>query len=123
MPRTARAQGFSRRHRFTARGSFGAALRSSRKLRGEFVVLHAISRRGEPSRMGIAVTRRMLPAATDRNRIKRLARETFRKHAVKTAGFDCVVALRRAVPRASEEAFRMELAVLLDQLCPRASAA
>ena len=120
MPRTARAHGFSRRHRFHARGSFAAALRGTRKLRGELVVLHVVPRRGEPSRLGIAVTRRMIPASTDRNRVKRIARETFRAHAAKSAGVDCVVALRRAIPRAFESAFRLELRTLLDQLCPRA---
>ena len=122
MPRTARAQGYSRRHRFTARGSFAAALRGTRKLRGDLLVLHVVARRGEPSRLGIAVTRRMIPASTDRNRVKRIARETFRAHSAKTAGVDCVIALRRAVPRSSERAFRDELRALLDQLCARASA-
>jgi ribonuclease P protein component len=120
MSRTARAQGFSRRHRFTARGSFAAALRGTRKLRGDLVVLHVVPRRGEPSRLGIAVTRRMIPASTDRNRVKRIARDTFRAHAAKAAGVDCVIALRRAIPRASEAAFRLELQALLDQLCARA---
>ena len=122
MPRTARAQGFSRRHRFTARGSFAAALRGTRKLRGELLVLHVVPRRGEPSRLGIAVTRRMIPASTDRNRVKRIARETFRAHAAKSAGIDCVVALRRSIPRASEPEFRLELRALLDQICARAMA-
>jgi ribonuclease P protein component len=119
MPRTARAQGYSRRHRFTARGSFATALRGTRKLRGDLVVLHLVPRRGEPSRLGIAVTRRMIPASTDRNRVKRIARETFRMHAAKGAGVDCVVALRRAIPRTAEAAFRAELRALLDQVCAR----
>ena len=36
MPRGARKEGYSRRHRFTARGSFGPILKGSRKLRGRF---------------------------------------------------------------------------------------
>lgn len=119
MPRTARAQGFSRRHRFTARGSFAAALRGTRKLRGDLVVLHLVPRRGEPSRLGIALTRRMIPASTDRNRVKRIARETFRVHAAKAVGVDCVVSLRRPIPRAGEAAFRVEFSKLLDQICAR----
>ena len=108
MPRSARKEGFSRRHRFAMRGSFGPILRSPRKLRGRWAVLHVAS--GEPglSRLGIALTRRLVPAATDRNRLKRLLRERFRRHPVKLAGFDCVVTLRERfaedqVPMLSQE--------------------
>lgn len=117
MSRTARVEGYSRRHRFTAQGSFAAALRSPRKLRGDLVVLHVVPRRGEASRLGITITRRMVALSTDRNRIKRLAREAFRAHAAKGAGFDCVLSLRRAIPVSLEGAFGGEVRALLDQLC------
>jgi ribonuclease P protein component len=121
MPRPARAQGLSRRHRFTAQGSFGGALRGSRKLRGELCVLHVVVRRGAPSRLGIALTRRVIPEATDRSRIKRIVREAFRRHAVKHAGFDCVLAVKRAIG-ASEDTFVKEVGALFDQLCAQAAA-
>lgn len=43
----------------------------------EFIVLHHISALGD-ARLGLVISKRMLPKAHDRNRIKRLIRETFR---------------------------------------------
>jgi len=116
MPRSARPEGYSRRHRFTARGSFGAVLRGSRKLRGRLAVIHVAPGRGGISRLGIALTRRLVPRSVDRNLVKRLLRDAFRRHAVKRAGFDCVVALRERFERAHAAAVAAEVAILFDQL-------
>jgi len=110
------AQGFPRRHRFEAHGSFGAALRSGRKARGELAVVHAGNGRPGISRLGIALTRRLVPLSTDRNRVKRLVREAFRRHAVKAAGLDCVVTLRRKWQRSDRPALESEIRRLFDQL-------
>ncbi len=115
MSRDARPEGFSRHHRFDTRGAFGPILRSSRKLRGQLAVLHVASGTPEVSRLGIALTRRLVPDALDRNRVKRVAREVFRRHAVKNAGVDCVVALRERFDGAHLPALRDELARLFDQ--------
>jgi ribonuclease P protein component len=94
MPREARAEGLSRRHRFTVQGSFGAILRNSRKLRTPHVVLHVAPGRPGVSRLGIALARRTLPSSVDRNRVKRIVRDVFRRHPVKHAGLDLVVSFR-----------------------------
>ena len=97
MPRGARKEGLSRRHRFAAQGSFGPVLRSPRKLRGTLALLHVAAGRPGLSRLGIALTRRIAPSSVHRNRIKRMVRELFRRHPVKLAGLDLVVALREQV--------------------------
>lgn len=116
MPRTARDQGYGRRHRFSAMGSFGPLLRSGRKIRGDALMLHAA--RGEPgaSRFGIALTRRLVPSSVHRNLVKRILRESFRRHPVKRAGLDCVVALRRRFEAGTEAALRDEALRLFDAL-------
>jgi ribonuclease P protein component len=116
MPRSARPEGYSRRHRFAARGSFGAVLRGPRKLRGRLAVIHVGPGRGGLSRLGIALTRRLVPRSVDRNLVKRLMRDTFRRHAVKHAGFDCVVALRERFDPAQAAAMEEEVRLLFDQL-------
>ena len=117
MPRNARKEGYSRRHRFAARGSFGPVLRGSRKIRGRLAVLHAVATRSGFSRFGIALTRRLVPSSTHRNAVKRIAREAFRRHPAKSAGFDCVVTLReKLAPEAAAE-LRGEIGSLLDRLC------
>ena len=94
MPGGARPQGLSRRHRFVARGSFGPVLGAARKVRGALAVVHAVPGSAGRSRLGVALTRRLVPSSVERNRVKRVVREVFRRHAVKHAGVDCVVALR-----------------------------
>ena len=116
MARSPRPEGFSRRHRFSARGSFGPVLRSPRKLRGTTLVINVMETRAEHARLGIALTRRLVPQAVDRNRLKRLVRDEFRLHRVKQRGLDCVVALRTPFDAALAPALRAELRQLLDQL-------
>jgi ribonuclease P protein component len=119
MARSPAREGFSRRHRFTARGSFGPALRSPRKLRGSTIVLNVAQGRGPASRLGIALTRRMVPLASQRNFLKRLVREAFRRHEVKSRGVDCVVALRKSFDPSAASVLREELRGLFDQLALR----
>lgn len=116
MPRHARKEGFSRRHRFAQRGSFGPVLRSPRKIRGRLAVVHAVSCAGTVSRLGIALTRRLVPSSLERNRVKRMVREAFRRHEVKNAGLDCVLALRARFDPATAGELRAEVAALFDQL-------
>jgi ribonuclease P protein component len=121
MPRGARKEGYSRRHRFTARGSFGAVLRGPRKLRGQLAVIHVTPARGGHSRLGLALTRRLVPLSVDRNRVKRLVRDAFRRHIVKSAGFDCVVTLRGRFDAAQATPIAEEVRALLDQLAQNES--
>jgi ribonuclease P protein component len=119
MPHGARPQGLPRRHRFAARGSYGPVLASPRKLRGQLAVLHAAAGLPGRSRLGIALTRRLVASAVDRNRIRRLVREAFRRHALKIAGMDCVVTLRAPFARPQAAALAREVGALFDQLVAR----
>ena len=67
------------------------------------------------SRFGMALTRRNVPTAVARNRLKRIGRELFRRHSVKAAGLDVVVMLRSRLAPGTEAAFTAELSQLLDQ--------
>jgi ribonuclease P protein component len=116
MPRSPRKEGYSRPHRFTVQGSFSTVLRASRKLRGRYTVVHVAAGRPEHSRLGIALTRRLVPRSVDRNRVKRLVREAFRRHMLKRAGLDCVVALREKFDGASLGLIAAEVRQHFDQL-------
>jgi ribonuclease P protein component len=115
MPRTARVQGYSRRHRFAARGSFGGVLRGARKLKGRLVVLHMLPMATRYPRLGIALTRRLVPTAVQRNHVKRIAREAFRRHECKSAGFDLVLTLREKLRAEDRDALATEIVALLDR--------
>jgi ribonuclease P protein component len=116
MPRGARKEGYSPRHRFAERGSFGPVLRSPRKLRGQLAIIHVVPGRGSHSRLGIALTRRLVPLSVDRNRVKRLVRDAFRRHVVKSSGFDCVVSLRGRYDAGQAAPIAAEIRELFDQL-------
>ena len=116
MPREARKEGYSRRHRFSVQGSFGTVLRGSRKLRGRFAILHVAPGRPGISRLGIALTRRLVPHSVDRNHVKRFVRDTFRRHEAKQAGLDCVVSLRERFDAATSGPVFAEIRTLFDQL-------
>jgi len=45
----------------------------------------------EKSRLGLAISKKSTPKAVDRNRLKRIARESFRQHYAKSAPLDFVV--------------------------------
>lgn len=60
-----------------------------------------------------------MPRAVDRNRAKRLVRETFRQARSRLAGVDVVVQVRRCPPRAAGAAARAELGRLLTEISAR----
>ena len=116
MPRAARAEGLSRRHRFSQRGSFGPVLRAGRKLRGRLAVLHlAAAPAGSVARLGIALTRRLVASSVNRNRVKRGVREAFRRHPLRESSLDCVVTLRERVDARSVPEVLAEVRTLMDR--------
>lgn len=116
MPRSARKEGYSRRHRFAERGSFGPVLRSPRKARGPLVTVHAAPGSAPVSRLGIALTRRLVRSAVHRNQVKRLVREVYRHHDIKASGLDCVVSLRERFQPGTAASLAREVARLFDEL-------
>lgn len=54
-------------------------------------------------RLGLAIAKKQLPKAVWRNRVKRLAREAFRQHALALNGYDIVVLGRRNLQEVENE--------------------
>ena len=65
------------------------------------------------ARLGVVVSKRVIPQAVARNYCKRLAREVFRAERDALAGVDLVVRPRSAVTPASSAAARAEIRELL----------
>ena len=70
------------------------------------------------ARLGLAIARKRVRRATDRNLLKRLARETFRRHQHELRGLDIVVLAQSA----SAGATRAELAQSLETSWRRVAA-
>jgi ribonuclease P protein component len=73
------------------------------------------------ARVGIIAAKRIAPRAVDRNRAKRLVRETFRAMRHRLNGIDVVVQLRRWSPSGAVAA-RADIARLLEDLAARTRA-
>jgi ribonuclease P protein component len=101
------------RARLSGQWVFRGLLRSKRVARGERFLVQAAANRANLARLGIVVGKRVAPRAVDRNYLKRLVRETFRREQQQLRGFDVLVRPRRVVARAESRAARDELASLL----------
>jgi ribonuclease P protein component len=73
-----------------------------------FAVIAAPRTDGDGSRLGLAISRKALPRAVDRNRIKRLVRDSFR-HTEFSTDVDVVVVARAGLRGASRRAVRDSL--------------
>jgi ribonuclease P protein component len=59
--------------------------------------------RNKPARLGLAISKKNCRLAVQRNRLKRVIRESFRSHKDTLGGFDFVVMCQAAASRASNK--------------------
>lgn len=64
----------------------------------------------DQARLGLAISRKHCRRACDRNRVKRLVRESFRRHAGTLAGLDVVVLAQPETSRADNRTLFSSLA-------------
>ena len=119
MPRGARSEGLSRRHRFRGEDAFRPLLRGGRKFSANLAVLHLAPAATPAARFGISVGKRASKSAVERNRIKRRARELFRRHSLKQSKADVVVTLTSRFDVAQIDTLMEELARLFDAASAR----
>ena len=121
MPRGARREGLSRRHRFQGQDAFRPLLRTGRKFTGTYSTLHVAPGSASVARFGISVGKRSAKSAVQRNVIKRRARELFRRHALKHSKVDLVVTLSSRFELARVDLLLEELARLFETARSRTS--
>jgi ribonuclease P protein component len=80
-------------------------------------LLFLFSRNQQPnSRLGLAIAKKQLPLAVDRNRVKRLVRESFRIKRCEISSLDIVVMARKSLLNMDNTQIRLQLDKLWRQV-------
>ncbi len=107
---------FEKSARLRAAPEFQAVFQQGLKISGVFFRLYFLAQTAAPgSRLGLAVPKKAVALANQRNRIKRVSRECFRQATQKNNGDYVLVAQRRA-GSADNAALRTELQTLFCRL-------
>lgn len=86
---------FARRYRLTKTDEFSSVFGFRRAIRGKLLMLHYQPRPDGPNdaRLGVVVGKKLLRRAVDRNRVKRIVREQFRRERPNLPACDLIVRL------------------------------
>ena len=98
---------FPRARRLTSGAEFTRVFRNANRSADRFFTVLACPNELETARLGLAISRRVAPRAVDRNRLRRLARETFRQ--LELGALDYVVMARKDVVEAPSDKARSSL--------------
>ncbi|MFO1494790.1 MAG: ribonuclease P protein component [Lysobacterales bacterium] len=107
---------FPRQARLLLPREFDAVFQSGRRERGRFFVCVIAAGTAATARVGFAVGKKHLPAAHDRNLVKRLARESFRLRRDRMPLVDLVLSPTREVVRGDRLRLRQDLDALFDRV-------
>lgn len=119
LPDTA---GFSPDQRLHSAAEFGRVFAEPARSSDRFFTVLARSSGRTLARLGLTVSRRAARRAVDRNKLKRLARESFR-HQRALPPWDFVVLARPGADKAERQALRASLDRHFEQLTKAAAAA
>jgi len=114
--------GFSPDQRLHTAAEFGRVFAEPARSSDRFFTVLARSSGRAVARLGLTVSRRAARRAVDRNKLKRLARESFRQQCALPA-WDFVVLARAGADRAERPALRASLDRHFEQLTKAATAA
>ncbi len=92
-------QRFPRSARLTKATQYQQVFRQARRSSDRFFTILYRPSNQPRARLGLAVSKKRLKRATDRNRIKRLIRESFRHNQQQLAGLDLVVMVKPGLER------------------------
>jgi len=108
------SQALSRRSRLTSRDGISDILRDRKRMTGHhFELAYRANTLGE-ARLGLTVSRKLIPQAVKRNAIKRIVREGFRKQRGGVGAVDLVFILKQR--QSSRRTLSLEVSHLLSQL-------
>lgn len=98
-------------------------LAQGRRLRGPLLTINLVANDRQDSRLGLAIARKAVPTAVQRNRVKRVIRDYFRQHWPEISGYDCVFFAQPAAATATRQQIRCALIDLWQQVRARCGTA
>ncbi len=104
---------FTRRQRLIKGTEFAAVFATRRALRSQSYLVMSLANELGHARLGMVVAKRQFRRAVDRNRMRRIIRETFRLYSSELPALDVVVKVQAVPPEAEAAA---ELGKLLARL-------
>lgn len=110
---------FPRRARLLKPDDFKATFESGKREQQPLFSAVVAKGHGEQARLGLAVARKAVADAHDRNRIKRHIRESFRLNQHRLPFVDLVILPRTAAAQASAEELRLQLDKLWTRVAER----
>ena len=99
-PRPLARQRFGKAHRLPDAAAFSRVFGDARRSRDRLFTVLSRKNDSETARLGLAIAKKHVKHATQRNRIRRIVRESFRRHLSTLAGLDVVVLAQSATPDA-----------------------
>jgi ribonuclease P protein component len=111
-------QSFARRYRLTKTDEFSSVFGFRKAIRGKWLMLHyqPQAEGASAARLGLVVGKKQLKRAVDRNKVKRIARELFRRQRADLPAYDLIVRLMARPQPLDPRLLAEDLAVLLAKL-------
>ncbi len=110
-------QSFARRYRLTKTDEFSSVFGFRKAIRGQWLMLHYLPAAGDATRLGLVVGKKQLKRAVDRNRVKRIVREQFRRERHRLPVCDLIIRLTSRPGGLRSAALASDLQQLFDRLC------
>jgi ribonuclease P protein component len=102
-------QRFPRAARLLDKAQFDAVFAARRRQHSPLFLLHVAPAAQAHARLGLAIAKRAVPHASERNRIKRVAREAFRHARASLPPLDLVLVAKRDAVEQPTRALRSDL--------------
>ena len=102
-------ESFSRRLRLTRADEFRQVFKQNFRRSDSYMTILVGNRQGDSPRLGFAIARKQIPKAVQRNALKRLFRESFRRNRPKLPQRDMVIMVRRDILALDRDQIRSRL--------------
>lgn len=110
---------FPKSVRLITKADYAAVFNGSCRVSSSVLTVFAIANKCDNARLGLAISRKCAKRALDRNRIKRVIRETFRISKAELPALDFVITCYPNVLEVSNSTLRTFLLTQIKKVCQR----